>query len=69
MTSKEAFEQWWINTYGGNWSATYTISEKDKAEEGWQAACEWQKQKDAKICNGQWGARDCAEDILNQGDE
>jgi len=78
MNSKEAFERWWLDSHGGNWFAYYTISEKDNAEEGWQAACAYQKQKDALICMGlegvshaEWieGTADCSLAILNQGDE
>lgn len=72
MNRQEAFEAWW----GEPTSHTEAL-DKQQDFDVWQAACEWQKEQDAKLCEilsgnepsghgGRFDALDCADAIRSQ---
>ena len=83
LTSKEACDEFWDSFEKSNpdwqWQARHVSDQRAEIRFAiWQAACEWQKHKDAEICKrqeqedceGEYNAyKECAAAILKQGDE
>ena len=49
MTDRDAFEAWWDTTSTNSNPATYKGWE-ESCRQAWQAACAWQRESDAKVC-------------------
>ena len=61
QTEREAFEAWRI-TFRGPWRGLPTYADV------WQAACAWQRERDAQVCEASGYADAAADAIRAQGE-
>lgn len=65
MTDKTAFEQWWLDQHGPNWSSMFTPWEKDRSQECWNAVID----AAVAICMEQQSDPECPERALYCAEE
>ena len=49
--SRKAFEKWWLESHDPNIGMVETRIKRASALASWQAACSWQRERDACLCD------------------